>query len=33
LQSIWAGESSVTDAVASICEQVDAFLATNEYPK
>jgi len=33
LESIWAGESSVADAVASICEQVDAYLIENEYPK
>ncbi|MEA3334415.1 MAG: sugar ABC transporter substrate-binding protein [Chloroflexota bacterium] len=33
LQRIWAGEASVEEAVADICQEVDAFLATNGYPK
>ncbi len=33
IQSIWSGDATVEAAAASICEQVDAFLAENGYPK
>ena len=33
LQRVWAGEATVEDAVAQICQEVDAFLAANGYPK
>lgn len=33
LQRVWAGEVSVEEAVAQICQEVDAFLAANGYPK
>jgi multiple sugar transport system substrate-binding protein len=33
LEQVWAGEISVEDAVAQICQQVDDFLAANGYPK
>ena len=33
MQKVWAGEVSPTEAVAEICEQVDAFLAEQGYPK
>lgn len=33
MQRVWAGEVSPAEAVAEICEQVDAFLAEQGYPK
>ncbi len=33
IQSIWAGEATVEEATAAICEQVNAFLAENGFPK
>lgn len=33
MQTIWSGEATVEDAVASICTDVDAFLADKGYPK
>ncbi len=33
MQRVWAGEVSAQEAVAEICEQVDAFLAEQGYPK
>ncbi|HEX6384494.1 MAG TPA: sugar ABC transporter substrate-binding protein [Anaerolineae bacterium] len=33
LQRIWAGEATPEEALPEICEQVDAFLAENGYPK
>jgi multiple sugar transport system substrate-binding protein len=33
LELIWAGEATPADQVPVICEQVDAFLAENGYPK
>lgn len=33
MQTIWSGEATVEDAVASICADVDAFLADNDYPR
>jgi multiple sugar transport system substrate-binding protein len=33
MQKVWAGEATPQEAVAEICEQVDAFLAENGYPK
>ncbi|MDH7484661.1 MAG: sugar ABC transporter substrate-binding protein [Anaerolineae bacterium] len=33
LQRVWAGEATVEEAVAQICQEVDAFLAANGYPK
>jgi len=33
MATIWAGEATVEDAVASICEGVDAYLADNDYPR
>lgn len=33
LEQVWAGEISVDEAVAQICQQADDFLAANGYPK
>ena len=33
LQRVWAGEATPEEAVPEICEQIDAFLAENGYPK
>ena len=33
LDQIWAGEAAPEDVLPGLCEQVDAFLADNEYPK
>lgn len=33
LQRVWAGEATPEEAVPEICEQVNAFLAENGYPK
>lgn len=33
LDSIWAGEAAPADVLPSLCEQVDAFLADNGFPK
>lgn len=33
LQRIWSGEATVEEAVPQICEEVNAFLADNGYPK
>ncbi len=33
LDSIWAGEAEPAEALAAICEQVDAYLADHGYPK
>lgn len=33
MQTIWSGEATVEDAVAIICEGVDAYLAENDYPR
>ncbi len=33
LQQIWAGEASAEDVLPAMCEQVNAFLADNGYPK
>ena len=33
MQTIWSGEATVEDAVASICADVDAYLADHGYPK
>jgi len=33
MATIWSGEASVEDAVAVICEGVDAYLADNDYPR
>jgi len=33
MQTIWSGEATVEDAVASICADTDAFLADKGYPK
>lgn len=33
MQSIWSGEATVEDAVASICADADVFLADNDYPR
>jgi multiple sugar transport system substrate-binding protein len=33
LERVWAGEATVEEAVAQICQEVDAFLAANGYPK
>ncbi|MBS1251796.1 MAG: putative ABC transporter substrate-binding protein YesO [Anaerolineales bacterium] len=33
LQRVWAGEATPEEAVPEICDQVDAFLAENGYPK
>ena len=33
LESIWSGEASAEDVLPQLCEQVDAFLAQNGYPK
>lgn len=33
MATIWAGEATVEDAVATICEGVDAYLAENDYPR
>lgn len=33
LQRIWAGEATPEETLPDICEQVDAFLAANGYPK
>lgn len=33
LGTIWAGEATVEEALPALCEQVDAFLADNGYPK
>lgn len=33
MQTIWGGEATVEDAVASICADADAFLADNDYPR
>jgi len=33
MATIWSGEATVEDAVASICESADAFLADNGYPR
>lgn len=33
LESIWSGEASPADVLPALCEDVDAFLAQNGYPK
>lgn len=33
MQSIWSGEATVEDTVASICADADVFLADNDYPR
>lgn len=33
LGSVWAGEATVEETLSALCEQVDAFLADNGYPK
>jgi multiple sugar transport system substrate-binding protein len=33
LQQIWAGEATPEEVLPALCEQVDAFLADNGYPK
>jgi multiple sugar transport system substrate-binding protein len=33
LQQIWAGEATPEDVLPGMCEQVNAFLADNGYPK
>lgn len=33
MQTIWSGEATVEDAVASICADADAFLEENDYPR
>ena len=33
MQKVWAGEATPEEAVTQVCEQVDAFLAENGYPK
>jgi len=33
MQTIWSGEATVEDAVASICADADVFLADNDYPR
>lgn len=33
LQKVWAGETPANEAVAQICQQVDAFLKEKGYPK
>ncbi len=33
LQRVWAGEATPEEALPQICEEVDAFLAANGYPK
>jgi len=33
MQKVWAGEATPGEAAAEICEQVDAFLAEQGYPK
>ncbi|UCC61436.1 MAG: sugar ABC transporter substrate-binding protein [Anaerolineae bacterium] len=33
MQKVWAGEATPEEAVAEICQQVDAFLAEQGYPK
>lgn len=33
LSSIWVGEATPEDALPALCEQVDAFLADNGFPK
>ncbi|MBV7338937.1 sugar ABC transporter substrate-binding protein [Chloroflexi bacterium TSY] len=33
LDSIWAGEAAPADVLSGLCEQVDAFLADNGFPK
>lgn len=33
LEAIWAGEATAEEVVPGLCEQVDAFLADNGYPK
>ncbi len=33
MQSIWAGEATPDEVLPALCDQVDAFLAENGYPK
>jgi multiple sugar transport system substrate-binding protein len=33
MQPVWAGEATPAEAVAQVCDQVNAFLAENGYPK
>jgi multiple sugar transport system substrate-binding protein len=33
LQRVWSGEATAAEALPQICEEVDAFLADNGYPK
>lgn len=33
MQRIWAGEATPAEVLPAVCEQVDAFLAENNYPK
>lgn len=33
LGTVWAGEATVEETLPALCEQVDAFLADNGYPK
>jgi len=33
LEAVWAGESTPEEVVPGLCEQIDAFLADNGYPK
>ncbi|MEZ4663029.1 MAG: hypothetical protein R2911_36235 [Caldilineaceae bacterium] len=33
LDQIWTGDAAPADVLPGLCEQVDAFLADNGYPK